>query len=67
MATEAGYDPEVWRRVGTELGWLEVWAGGAHTCARRGDGTRWCWGANGSGQLGDGTTVNRSVPTQLVP
>lgn len=29
------------------------------------DGTLWGWGLNSSGQLGDGTTTNRLVPTQI--
>jgi hypothetical protein len=30
----------------------ELAAGGAHTCARRSDGTVWCWGDNSACQLG---------------
>lgn len=41
-----------------------VSVGQAHTCARRGDGTVWCWGANSSGELGGGTTVGRLVATK---
>lgn len=29
------------------------------------DGNIWTWGSNTSGQLGDGTTVNKLVPTQI--
>jgi alpha-tubulin suppressor-like RCC1 family protein len=37
-------------------------AGGAHTCALKG-GQVYCWGANYSGQLGDGTYTQRTTPT----
>jgi alpha-tubulin suppressor-like RCC1 family protein len=41
-------------------------AGEFHTCAVLADHTVTCWGHNGSGQLGDGTTTDRSVPTPVV-
>ena len=40
-------------------------AGFAHTCAVRADGSAWCWGANQSGQLGEGTTSNINVPVPV--
>lgn len=39
-----------------------VTAGGSHACAIAGDGTLACWGANGHGQLGDGTTAGSAKP-----
>jgi alpha-tubulin suppressor-like RCC1 family protein len=46
----------------------DIVAGGSHTCARLADAnnTVVCWGYNSAGQIGDGTIVNRSVPT-VVP
>ena len=38
--------------------------GRAHTCAIR-DGAPWCWGLNGSGQVGDGSVVSRDVPVAV--
>src|SRR5262249_52066144 len=40
-------------------------AGERHSCALRSDGTAWCWGRNRSGELGDGTTEDRTAPVQV--
>jgi alpha-tubulin suppressor-like RCC1 family protein len=42
-----------------------VSAGNEHSLTLKDDGTVWAWGSNGSGRLGDGTTMNRSVPVQV--
>lgn len=42
-----------------------VAAGWDHSLALKNDGTVWAWGANWSGQLGDNTTTNRSVPARV--
>jgi alpha-tubulin suppressor-like RCC1 family protein len=39
-----------------------VSAGGNHSLLLRNDGTIWAWGANSSGQIGDGTKTQRTVP-----
>src|SRR5262249_5215680 len=40
-------------------------AGYAQNYALRSDGTVWTWGNNGAGQLGDGTSDDRSTPVQV--
>jgi alpha-tubulin suppressor-like RCC1 family protein len=52
-------------------GWTAVTARGAnmpgidHTCAVRADGTLWCWGFDGLGQLGIGSTADQDIPRQV--
>jgi alpha-tubulin suppressor-like RCC1 family protein len=41
-------------------------AGGMTTCAVAVGGAGVCWGNNVDGQLGDGTTVDKNVPTAIV-
>ena len=45
--------------------WKAVSAGGEHTVGLAEDGTLWSWGENGKGQLGDGTTANKSIPVRV--
>ncbi|MBN2128069.1 MAG: hypothetical protein JW741_01175, partial [Sedimentisphaerales bacterium] len=47
-------------------GMTAVAAGSSHSLAIRNDGTVWAWGYNYNGQLGDGTTTDRSAPVQVV-
>lgn len=49
----------------TPLQAVQVAAGDSHTCAVTPKGEAVCWGANWSGQLGDGTTESRSRPTTV--
>ncbi|HEY7144930.1 MAG TPA: hypothetical protein VH637_11825 [Streptosporangiaceae bacterium] len=46
-------------------GIVQITAGDEFSMALRGDGSVWVWGRNNSGQLGDGTTVDRDSPEQL--
>ena len=40
-------------------------AGGSHTCGVTPDGSIYCWGSNSSGQLGDGTLIDRGAPVRV--
>lgn len=44
---------------------VQISSGEQHTMAIAGNGTLWGWGSNGVGELGDGSTTNRTVPTQI--
>jgi alpha-tubulin suppressor-like RCC1 family protein len=49
--------------LGTDV--AEVAVGYDHSCARKKDGTVWCWGSNERGQLGDGTKTDSPTPVQV--
>ena len=52
-------------QVGTATDWQKVSTGSDHTLAIKTNGTLWAWGGNYVGQLGDGTTIQKTVPTQI--
>jgi alpha-tubulin suppressor-like RCC1 family protein len=43
----------------------EVSVGMYAICARKKDGTLWCWGDNSSGAFGNGTNVSSGTPVQI--
>ena len=51
--------------TGLSAGVSHVVAGGHHTCAMTTGGAVKCWGRNDNGDLGDGTTTRRYVPTDV--
>jgi len=56
MSVAAAGNPEMQRLA----------AGNNHSLAIKTDGTLWAWGYNDRGQLGDGTSTNRSTPVQVL-
>jgi alpha-tubulin suppressor-like RCC1 family protein len=44
---------------------VSVGAGAYHTCAVKDDGTAWCWGTGGSGQLGVPEAWDATPPTEV--
>ena len=52
-------------QIGSLTDWSKISAGGSFVLATKTDNTLWAWGYNGRGNLGDGTTVDKSSPVQI--
>jgi alpha-tubulin suppressor-like RCC1 family protein len=52
------------QQISTDI-WENFCAGNGTSFGVKTDGTLWAWGVNTNGQLGDGTSTNRLVPTQI--
>ena len=64
--TGTGGNASVQLAVSGTGGNFQISSGSSHTCVLKGDGTVYCWGYNGIGQLGDNTTSQRLTPVQVV-
>lgn len=63
------YSNHIPQQIGNDTDWDYISAGHIHSCAIKTNGTLWTWGANQSGQLGNGTIdvdFNEvTIPTQV--
>lgn len=62
-APEAGLALKTTR--GQVLSFRQLSAGGVHTCGVTLDHRAYCWGLNGGGQLGNGTTAPQLTPVAV--
>jgi len=52
-------------QIGTDSDWKEIYTGVHFSFAIKNNGTLWAWGMNTQGQLGDGTTTDKTNPVQI--
>lgn len=64
--TDENQPVEVEAPIGSATNWVAVSAGESHSCALRTRGRLYCWGSDGSGELGDGfPEVSQPAPVQV--
>ncbi|MCI8520135.1 MAG: S8 family serine peptidase [Clostridia bacterium] len=71
---DAEDDFDRWKEKTSEESWklfnvsknVQVSSGSAYCLALKEDGTVWAWGRNWNGELGDGTRIDRSFPSQVI-
>ncbi|HEX2217571.1 MAG TPA: hypothetical protein VHG35_02120 [Gemmatimonadales bacterium] len=56
---------EATAEAATPLAFRQLSAGTSHTCGVTTDNLLYCWGYNGEGSVGDGTTTHRLAPVQV--
>ncbi|WP_436698720.1 Kelch repeat-containing protein [Nocardioides sp. BYT-33-1] len=54
------------RRTGLPPDIISIAAGGCHLLALDSEGGLWAWGANGSGQIGNGSTASVGTPVKVL-
>jgi alpha-tubulin suppressor-like RCC1 family protein len=64
-ASRAGVPSVTFTATGIDFPLSVVDAGGEHSCGVDAAGAAYCWGANGSGQIGNGATVDVNKPTAV--
>ncbi len=60
-----GEPAQGWKTSPVQIGgslWNDVDVGSDHTVGIQRDGSLWAWGNNSTGELGDGTTIQRAAP-----
>ena len=62
---QTGSSPGKTTQPSTPAYWAELTAGSNHTCARKDDGSVWCWGHNERGQLGNGALKASTTPQRV--
>jgi alpha-tubulin suppressor-like RCC1 family protein len=61
----AGSTTTASRTIAVVRAWKRVSTGDFHTCAATTAGAAMCWGFNGAGQLGNGTSTRQTKPVQV--